>query len=127
MKIRIATALTAAGLLAACQPAAEEPQPREAISVAEPAASKTAPAVDPVTEVAAASAPTGQGRDVARKAAEPVKAAPAPVREPRGPSQAPKVTPSQPKPQSAPMPGHDMQGHDMSTMPDMPGMDHSPN
>ena len=124
MKIQIAAALAAAGLLAACQPAAEQPQPKEAISVAEPAATTTAPAVASVTEVASATEPTEQAKDAGQKAAEPVKATPA--RERGRPSQTPNVSPSQPKPQPAPMPGHDMPGHDMSTMPDMPGMDQSP-
>lgn len=124
MKIQIAAALAATGLLAACQPAAEQPQPKEAISVVEPAATTMAPAVAPVTEVASATAPTGQATPAVQKAAEPVKATPA--RERGRPSQNPNVSPSQTKPPSAPMPGHDMPGHDMSTMPDMSGMDHSP-
>ncbi len=124
MKIQIAAALAATGLLAACQPAAEQPQPKEAKSVVEPAATTMAPAVAPVTEVASATAPTGQAAPTGQKAAEPVKATPA--RERGRPSQTPNVSPSQTKPQSAPMPGHDMPGHDMSTMPDMSGMDHSP-
>ena len=125
MKIQIAAALAATGLLAACQPAAEQPQPKEATSVAEPTATTTAPAAAPVTEVASATAPMEQARGTSQKAAEPVKAAPA--REAGPSTQTPKASPSQTKPQSAPMPGHDMPGHDMSTMPDMPGMDHSPN
>lgn len=124
MKIQIAAALAATGLLAACQPAAEQPQPKEAISVAEPAATTMAPTVAPVTEVASATETTGQAKDVGQKTAEPVQAAPA--RERGRPSPTPKASPSQTMPQSAPMPGHDMPGHDMSTMPDMPGMDHSP-
>ena len=119
MKIQIAAALAATGLLAACQPAAEQPQPKEAISVAGPAATPTVPAVAP-TEVASATAPTRQATPAGQKAAEPVKATPA--RERGRPSQNPNVSPSQTKPPSAPMPGHDMPGHDMSTMPDMSGM-----
>ncbi len=115
MKIQIAAALAATGLLAACQPAAEQPQPKEAISVVEPATTTMAPAVAPVTEVASATAPTGQAAPAGQKAAEPVQATPA--RERGRPSQTPPAS----KPQPAPMPGHDM-----STMPDMPGMDHSP-
>jgi len=111
MKVYIATALAAAGLLAACQPAAEQAPPKDATPVAAPAA-----ATEPVAAPAPALEPTGPAQDAGQRAAEPARPL-SPARseaQPRRPFQTPPAS----QPQTAPMPGHDM--------PDMPGMDHSP-
>lgn len=103
MKLQFATALAAAGLLAACQPANELAPPKDATLVAAPAA-PTALALES----------TGPTQDAGLRAAEPAR----PL-SPEAPPRRPAQTPPESQPQPAPMPDHDM-----STMPDM---DHSPN
>lgn len=112
MKIHFATALAAAGLMAACQPANEQASPKDATPVAAPAA--TAPVS------ASALEPTGPAQDPGQRGAESVS--PMSPSRSEAPTRRSSQTPPASQPQPAPMPGHDM-----STMPDMPAMDHSPN